>query len=166
MRLTNTITGPDGITYELAYEDADSFDHLPQEQCTQVYGLCFCDGQLVIGFGGKKNDWGLIGGTIEEGETFLDTLHREIQEESNMKIITAAPIGYQQVINTKTDKVGYQLRYACIAEPFGEFEGDPDGASGITEIKLINAADYKQYFDWGEIGQRLIDRAVEWHGSQ
>ncbi len=31
----------------------------------------------------------------------------------------------------------------------------------VTEIKLIDPKDYKQYFDWGEIGDRLIDRAMQ-----
>ncbi len=44
-------------------------------------------------------------------------------------------------------------------EPSGDFKEDPDGE--ITEIKLINPKDYKQYFDWGEIGDHLIKRALE-----
>ena len=31
----------------------------------------------------------------------------------------------------------------------------------ITEIKLIDPKDIKQYFDWGVIGDRIIERAVE-----
>jgi len=31
----------------------------------------------------------------------------------------------------------------------------------VTEIKLIDPKDYKQYFDWGEIGERIIERALE-----
>ncbi len=53
----------------------------------------------------------------------------------------------------------YQLRYLCTVEPVGPFTEDPDGK--IAEIKLINPADYKQYFDWGQIGERIIERAVE-----
>ena len=29
-----------------------------------------------------------------------------------------------------------------------------------TEIKLIDPADYKQYFDWGEVGERIMERAL------
>ena len=31
----------------------------------------------------------------------------------------------------------------------------PDG------LKLVDPKDYKQYFDWGRIGERIIERAVE-----
>ena len=144
-----------GKNIEVAYEDADSFDDLPYDKCRQVYGVCFCNDKLVIGFGGRKNNWGLIGGTIEPGEKFEETLKRETQEESNMQVIKYWPIGYQYSINEDI----YQLRYACIVESLGEFTGDP--AKGIKEIKLINPADYRQYFDWGKIGDRLISRALE-----
>jgi hypothetical protein len=44
-------------------------------------------------------------------------------------------------------------------KPYGDFISDPDGS--ITEIKLIDPKEYKQYFDWGEIGERIIERAIE-----
>ncbi|MFH1161947.1 MAG: hypothetical protein V1696_01595 [Candidatus Jorgensenbacteria bacterium] len=48
-------------------------------------------------------------------------------------------------------------------EPIGEFVKDPAARpeSGIEEIKLITPEKYKEYFDWGEIGERIICRAVE-----
>lgn len=143
--------------YDLEYEEADSFDDLPKEQVVQVYGVCFCGDKLVIGFGGQKHDWGLIGGTIEPGESYEQTLNREIAEESNMKVLGAKPVGYQKVIGP-SGKVDYQLRYACKVEPIGPFVADPAG--GVTEIKLINPAEYRQYFDWGQVGEAIITRAL------
>jgi hypothetical protein len=142
-------------TYNLVYEDADDFGHLPYKKCRQVYGVCFCDGKLVIGFGGRKNDWGLIGGTVEPGEKFPETLAREVKEESNMKVVKYWPIGYQKA----TEEDHYQLRYACLVEPYGPFVNDPAG--GVKKIKLIEPKDCKQYFDWGKIGDRLVNRAIE-----
>ncbi len=154
MRITGSFVHS-GQKINIVYEDADSFDKLPYEKCRQVYGACFCDGKLVIGFGGQKNNWGLIGGTVEPGEKFEETLKREVQEESNMQVVKCWPIGYQYSASENI----YQLRYACIVESLGEFTGDP--AKGIKEIKLINPADYKKYFDWGKIGDRIITRAIE-----
>ncbi|MDE2188720.1 MAG: NUDIX domain-containing protein [Patescibacteria group bacterium] len=147
------------IKYIFEYQDANNFDDLEYEKCRQVYGVCFYNDKLVIGFGGHKNSWGLIGGTIEAGETFEQTLRREIQEESNMKIISFKAIGYQKVINEIDDTFIYQLRYACVVEPFGPFESDPAGS--VIEIKLIDPKEYKKYFDWGKIGERIISRAIE-----
>ena len=159
MNITENYHGRSGVDYILEYLDADSFYHLDYALCRQVYGICFCDEKMVIGYGGQKHDWGLIGGTIEKGETFEQTLKREIQEESNMEVLKSLPIGYQKVTDTRDGSFVYQLRYVCTARPFGPFVSDPAG--GVTEIKLIEPKNYKKYFDWGKIGERMIERALE-----
>lgn len=159
MNITEEYLGKSGVTYLMEYSDADSFDHLPYEQCRQVYGVCIYDGKMIIGYGGKKDSWGLIGGTIENGETFLETLTREIQEESNMEVLSAIPVGYQKVTDTRDGSFVYQLRYACTARPHGPFISDPAGS--VTKIASIAPEEYKQYFNWGQIGERIISRALE-----
>lgn len=146
-----------GKKFIVEYFDCDDFSTLPVEQCTQTYGVCFVGDQIVIGLRAKLY-WGLIGGTIEKGETFDETFAREIKEESNMEVLRKIPVGYQKV-TTEEGKVFYQLRYVAIVRPFGPFVEDPAGA--IKEIKLIDSKDYKQYFDWGAIGERIIERALE-----
>lgn len=162
MNITEEYIGRSGVKSIFEYQDADSFDNLDYSKCRQVYGVCFYDDKIVVGYGwyaGQKQDWGLIGGTIEKGEKFEETLIREIQEESNMEVISYLPIGYQKAINTRDGDYIYQLRYACKVKPRGPFVEDPAGV--ITEIKLIDPKDYKQYFDWGKIGDRIMARALE-----
>ena len=75
-----------------------------------------------------------------------------------MKVLVSYPIGYQIV----TDNLGnsiYQLRSVAKVEPIGKFEKDPD--NDIKKIKLIEPSEYNKYFDWGEIGERIIQRAIE-----
>ncbi len=147
----------DNKTVLVVYEDTDSFELLDPAKTKQAYGVCFYDDKIVIVLNGKKNTWGLVGGTIEKDESYEDCLIREIKEESNMNVLKYKSIGYQAVY--VDNKVSYQLRYFCTVEPYGDFIADPDGE--ITEIKSINPEDYKQYFDWGEIGDRIMERAVE-----
>lgn len=45
-----------------------------------------------------------------------------------------------------------------IVEPIGKLQKDPAGS--VTEIKLIDPKDYKKYFDWGKIGDRIMERAL------
>ena len=148
-----------GVVYTCEYHDADSFDGLENSKCRQVYAVCFCREKMVIGFGGQKQGWGLVGGTVEAGETFEQTLAREVREESNMKVLVCRPIGYQKVSDPRDGSSVYQLRYVCVVEPLGSFVADP--ASGVTKIKLIDPAEYRKYFDWGEIGERIVERAME-----
>ncbi|KND49858.1 MAG: hypothetical protein AB198_00420 [Parcubacteria bacterium C7867-003] len=159
MQIIEEYTGKSGVKYIFEYSDCDDFSILPIEECRQTYGVCFCEDKIVIGFGGHKNSWGLIGGTIEKGETLDETFAREIQEEANMEVIKKLPVGYQKVIDTRDNSFVYQLRYVAITKPFGPFVSDPAGS--ITEIKHIDPKDYKQYFNWGKTGERVIQRAVE-----
>jgi hypothetical protein len=41
------------------------------------------------------------------------------------------------------------------------FSGVRDTCGDITEIKLIDPKDYKQYLDWGERGDILMQRALD-----
>lgn len=151
-----------GKEYHIEYHDADSFDDLPRERITQVYGICFRDGALVIGRRVRNGSWGHLGGHPEEGETLEQALRREIQEESNMDVKAFKPIGYQTETCTNGDG-DIQLRYCCIVEPFGPFVCDPDlrkDRGGIDAIKIIDPKEYKRYVQWGEIGDRLMDRAI------
>jgi 8-oxo-dGTP pyrophosphatase MutT (NUDIX family) len=159
MNLTNSYTDKKGNEYIFEYSDADSFEHLDKTKCTQTYGVCFMDGKLLLGYSGNRKEYVLIGGTIEEGENFEQTLRREIQEESNMEILSFLPIGYQKVTNVKDQSVKYQLRYVCKVKPFGPFESDPAG--DIVELKLVDVKEYKEYLKWGSIGDRIIERAAE-----
>lgn len=157
MQIKSQFTDKEGKLAKVTYEDADSFDHLLNKKVTQTYGVCFVDGKIVIVYSSKGGHWVLPGGSIEKGETYEQCLKREIKEESNMEVVSFMPIGYQEV--HFEGKIFNQLRYVCIVKPYGEFISDPDGS--ITEIKLIDPKDYKQYFDWGEIGERIMQRALE-----
>lgn len=158
MQIKSKFIVKEGKTAEVVYQDVDSFDHLLDKKVTQTYGVCFVGDKIVVVHSIKGGShWVLPGGSMEVGETFEECLRREIQEESNMKVIHFSPIGYQEV--SFDGKIYNQLRYFCIVEPYGDFTSDPDGS--ITEIKLIDPKDYKQYFDWGEIGERIIERAIE-----
>ena len=160
MKITEAFNNDTSTIFE--YSDADTFDNLEKEYCKQSYGICFYEDKLVIVlgyFGAKDREWGFVGGRIEEGETFEETLRREVQEESNMEVLSFLPIGYQKVIK-KDGTYKYELRYVCKVKPYGPFVADPAGGV-ISEIKLIDPVDYKKYVNWGKIGDRLIERALE-----
>lgn len=159
MQITEEYVGFSKVKYLIEYSDCDDFSILPFEFCRQAYGVCFYNDKLVIGFGGAKQRWGLIGGTIEEGETLDQTFAREIQEESNMQVLNKMPVGYQKVTDLRDGSFIYQVRYVATVRPYGPFLSDPAG--GITEIKQIDPKDFKNYFDWGKIGDRIIARSIE-----
>ncbi len=147
-----------GNEYSVEYQDADSFADILYENVNQHYGVCFFGDKIVVGWHPKQNRWDLLGGKIESGESFEDTLIREVQEESNMRVLRHQPLGYQKVTREDGSFV-YQLRSVCIVEPFGDFMSDPAG--GVTKITCIDPQEWDEYIHWKDIGHRILERALE-----
>jgi 8-oxo-dGTP diphosphatase len=139
------------------YQDLDSIDEIKDKKVDTVHAYCFYDGKLVLVYAEKKGYWTPAGGHVEINESIEEAVTREVKEETNMRVIKQKIIGYQEVF--EPDRIHTQTRSVCIVEPYGPFISDPDG--DITEIKLIDPADYKKYFDWGEIGDYVMQRALE-----
>lgn len=75
-----------------------------------------------------------------------------------MKVLYHQFVGYQVI--TESGKTSIQTRSFCVVEPYGDFVSDPDEGE-ITEIKLIDPKDIKQYFDWGKIGDHILERVLQ-----
>lgn len=151
-----------GKTYKSHWVESDPNVNLDNIVLHGVHAVCFCGDKMVVVFDPKKNEWTPPGGGIEPGETWQEATIREVKEESNMEVIHMDCIGYQDAWDAETGdsrKLGREARPFCIVKPYGEFISDPD--SDICQIKLVDPKDYKQYFDWGEVGDRMIKRALE-----
>lgn len=87
----------------------------------------------------------------------MKRLSAKYREETNVRVLHQELIGYQDIF--EPDRTVRQTRSFCMVEPHGPFIADPDG--DVTKIKLIDPKDCKSYFDWGEIGERIVKRAIE-----
>ncbi|HBD24894.1 MAG: hypothetical protein A2566_00965 [Candidatus Zambryskibacteria bacterium RIFOXYD1_FULL_40_13] len=159
MQIKSTLTGHSGkvLNYEY-YEDIDPVQNLDGKILEGVHAYCFYDNKLVL-VKHKNHGWQPPGGHIEPGETIEETVIREVAEETNMQVLKQQLIGFIDV--KELGNIVRQTRSVCIVEPYGDFIADADPDGDITEIKLIDPKDYKQYFDWGEIGGRIMQRALE-----
>ena len=158
MQIKSTFKNRSGQILDYTYyEDKNPTEDLGDKILRGVHGYCFCKGKLVLVYSDKKGYWTPPGGGIEAGESYDEALIREIKEETNMKVIHNELIGFVDII--EPDKVVRQTRSFCIVEPYGDFVADPDG--DINKIELIDPKDHKKYFDWGEIGDRLMVKALE-----
>jgi ADP-ribose pyrophosphatase YjhB (NUDIX family) len=162
MEIKSTLVNGSGQTLDVVYrEGADPTKDLEGKRLHTVHGYCFWQGKLVVVYAENKGYWTPPGGSVEAGETYEEALVREIVEEANMRVISHELIGYQDIY--EPDRIIRQTRSFCVVEPIGDFVADPDG--DITEIKLIDPAEYKQYFDWKQIGDRIMQRALELHAK-
>ncbi len=161
MEIKSTLTSHTGQTLDVIYRDLDSSAELGERKVSGVHGYCFFGDKLVVVYAKDKGYWTPPGGGVEAGESPEEALIREIKEETNMRVISQKFIGYQDIFEP-TGTVT-QTRSLCTVEPIGKFVSDPDG--DITEIKLIEPNDYKKYFDWGEIGERIMERVLQLKNS-
>ncbi|MEI7463434.1 MAG: NUDIX hydrolase [Candidatus Taylorbacteria bacterium] len=156
MEIKSSLINRSGQKLNLIYREDDPLVDLEGKILQAVHAFCFYDGKLVVVYAAEKGYWAPPGGGIETGETYEEAVIREVKEETNMKVLSQKFIGYQDIY--EPDRIVRQTRSVCIVEPYGPFVFDPDG--DVTEIKLIDPADYKKYFDWGKVGERIMERAL------
>lgn len=157
MEIKSTITDPSGQAISIVYNDIRSELDLGDKKIQGAHAYCFYGDKLVLVYSDKKDSWTPPGGSVEEGEDVRAAVEREVKEETNMNVLKQRLIGIQDITGPKG--VVSQTRSVCIVEPNGPFVGDPDGE--VTKIELIDPTDYKKYFDWGEIGDHLMQRALD-----
>lgn len=162
MEIRSTIRTRKSGVVPVVYRDIDSFEDLGDRVVHGVHAFCFTGDQLVIVYSEAKGYWTPPGGGVEPGETVEEAIVREVLEETNMRVLKQRVIGYQEV--SEPHRLTVQVRSICIVEPIGPFVADAatdDDGEGVTEIRLIDPKDIKQYFDWGEIGDHVLARAIK-----
>lgn len=132
-------------TYEQIADNCKILWHegfkLNNETHTQVSSYIFNEqNQLLIVKNGKT--WTIPGGHPEENETPLDTLKREVMEES---CITLKDVNYLGAVEVVEDgKTYYQLRYTAHVLKTLEFKQEWE----ISERLFVNLEDLQNYITW------------------
>ena len=158
MEIRSTLTNQSGQILDVVYKDIKSEIDFGEEKIQVVHAYCFFGDKLVLVYSNEKGYWTPPGGSVEEGEDVQTAVRREVKEETNMNVLMQRFVGYQDITDPEGN-VSSQSRSVCIVEPHGPFVSDPDG--DITRIELVDSKDYKKYFDWGEIGEHIMQRALK-----
>jgi ADP-ribose pyrophosphatase YjhB (NUDIX family) len=153
--MTSSFVTGSGERVKVRYVEGASPTDARGTQLLHVHAYCFYNDQLVL-VHHPRAGWMPPGGSVEIGETYEEAVVREVHEETNMRVLRQALIGYQDIY--EPERVIRQTRSVCIVEPYGPFV--PHDGEETLEIMSIDPKDYKQYFDWGEIGERLMERAL------
>ncbi len=141
--------------YALELYNSINFSGL--KSVTQVQAVCFTDDNDVVLYQHSDNYLGLPGGTPEEGESFEETLKRELYEEISVEVLDFGPIGYIKVYKKdRPEKFDFQLRYWAKVKLLEETP-DPDNKAIGRVLTPINKAVEK--LNWGKRGELLIELA-------
>ena len=98
MKIKSQLTNISGQVLDVIYyEDKDPNKDLGDKILSGAHGFCFYNGKLVIVYAENKKYWTLPGGAIEPGETYKQAVIREVQEETNMKVLHQELIGFQDI---------------------------------------------------------------------
>lgn len=125
---------------------------------TQVYGLVLDKNANVVMQRLGDGDWCLPGGTVENGETAIQTLIRELQEEVDVTIKNPIILGGQKVEGDGPEY--YQLRYYCELDELLPQTPDPDNGE-IRERRLVPISELNSYLKWGDTGEAIFGLAYE-----
>lgn len=160
MKIEATIIGrTSGRPFRAIYTEIKNEKGLKSLPIKGTRAYCFYNDKLVI-VHESKGHWNLPGGGIEPNENVVKGIHREVKEETNMKILKMKFIGIQEIYESGKD-VQYYVRVACLVEPEGDFKIDPGGE--VTEIAFIDPSECVSRTDahWGKIAERTLERALE-----
>ncbi len=152
------IASRSGEQLPVVFQTTDPREHLEGKILQAVHAYAFYGDKLVVVYSEKKKYWSPPGGGIEPGETYEEAVVREVLEETNMRVLHQELIGYIDI--TEPTRVVRQVRSFCIVEPVGPFVADADHEGDVTEIACIDPAQNKEYFDWKEIGDWVMARAL------
>lgn len=116
---------------------------LQNEKHTQVSGYVFNDkNQLLIVKNGKT--WTIPGGHPEAGESYLDTLNRELMEEACVTLKDISYLGAVEVV--EGEETYYQLRYTAKVDNILPFKEEWE----ICERLFIDLEDLHKYITWSK----------------
>ncbi|MEI7690682.1 MAG: NUDIX hydrolase [bacterium] len=125
---------------------------------TQVQAISFTDKDHIVLYKSGKGNYGCPGGHPESDESWEETLKRETCEEISAEVLKCGPIGYLKETNLETNEIKYFLRYWAYVKLIDEPINDPDDDARERFVFPIEEA--KDRLDWGEIGQKLIESAI------
>lgn len=128
------------------------------DQITQIYGVCFDQNGKILIIKEVGKEWNIPGGKPESNETPIQTLKRELVEETGAEIDKFQMIGYFEVVSY--NPTIYQLRFACRVKAINK--PSPDlGIGNMNRIKFVMANDFFNYVKIEDY-RPMLNEGIKW----
>jgi len=127
--------------------------HRPRVGCA---GLIRRGDEILLGM--RKKDpnrglWVLPGGGVEFGETFEETLTREIKEEANINIVVRDAFKTYELINPPNE-------HRIIIYLFADYSsGNPVPSSDLAEVRFVGKEELKNFKKEGRLSP-FVERVL------
>ncbi len=150
----DVINETDWRGYKCRFELFISDDFSNLENVIQSYGIILDEIGRILIVSGEGKVWILPGGGVEKGESYEDTIIREVYEEAAVVISreTIKPLFYQRTYIMKDSKfkyVGNQVRFTARIKRKDKFVADPDSGD-ISFQKFVRLESLNRYLKWGK----------------
>ena len=133
----------------------------PAEQVTQALGLCFTAGGLVVMVTWDDLHWTFPGGTVEPGETVVQTLIREVAEEACARVTAAEYLACQHVSDPESPdgvRSYYQTRWwARVELDHWRPRHEMTGRRLVTPDLVLPTLFWPEQ----QIARRLLEQAID-----
>lgn len=121
----------------------------PKSNISQVSAYCLYKNKLIIVR--NKRGWGIPGGHPELGETIIESLARELEEEAGIQEgYSTKIIGWLKVSDPQNEgregKESIQIRFLITINVLPVFVPDDE----IFERKTIDLDDFSKYVSWAK----------------
>lgn len=154
-----------GKTWRAVLFDIDKLDDIPDDHkpFTQVYAIAVLKGTMdavIVTYDNGHDN--LPGSTIENEESFEETLRCELNEEINAEVIDWIPLGYQRVTAAdQSEPQIYQLRVLASVAVHTIFKRGHDIGGSVTGNKLVPLNKLAHTIKHGATGDHLQRRALK-----
>ncbi|MBW1869329.1 MAG: NUDIX hydrolase [Deltaproteobacteria bacterium] len=108
----------------------------------------------------SRGKWSLPGGAVELGESILEALARELQEELSVKIAVGGLVGvFDKIFHDHQNQVQYHY---VVVDYWGWLvEGKPTPASDVSEALLVPLDELEEF----DVDQELKDTIRKAYGA-
>ncbi len=148
-----------GREYELEWIPNDGTDLVQYSPVTQAYGICITpENTAAVVSEDEGSNWTLPGGSVEPGETLVETLVREVDEEADVTIKDIRLLGLQK--STSGGRTIYQARFVCRVDEVKEQTIDPAKGKVLVR-KFVPVLKLNEYLKWRKIGDEIVGLVAE-----
>ena len=117
------------------FDRKDYTEDMPVFEKFAVRGIIIKDGRLAVQKG-SAGEYKILGGGVDYGETYVQALMREVQEESGLLVIEDTICEIGEVLEIRRDRFNPDMKYMCHSYFYSCDVREEMGQTAMTESEI------------------------------